>query len=404
METVDPATLASLPLAGVRILGVTQLGAGPWALSLLSDLGAEVVKLETPVDGDEARRVPPFAADGDSLYFQSLNRGARSLTLDLRSPEGRAVLRRLAPNLDAVYDNLRGGQPARLGLDLATLGPANPRLVCCSLSGFGQTGPRAGEPGYDFLIQAYAGFMDLTGEPGRAPTRCGVSVVDFSAGLLSVLALMIGLHRAQRTGLGGSVDVSLHDTAIAMLNYLAGWTLNRDFHPARTADGGHQSLVPAQTFRSRDGHVVVMCMKEKFWRRLCDRLGRADLRDEPRFASFADRLACRAEVVGLIAAELAPRTTDEILGLLRGHVPCAPVYSVEDALEDEQTLAREMVIALDHPAFGRIRQVGSPLKLAGARPVFRPASALGADTEDVLRRIGGLSADEVAGLRSRGVV
>ena len=265
---------SSLPLAGVRVLAFTQLGAGPWAMMLLGDLGAEIVKVEDPTTrGDEARTVPPFAdaAAHDSLYYQSLNRGARSLTLNLRAPEGRALLHRLVPRVDAVYNNLRGDLPAKLGLDYTALGPVHPPIVCCSLSGFGRTGPRAGDPGYDYLLQAYAGFMSVTGEPDGPPTKSGVSVVDFSGGILSALALMIGLHRARTTGAGGDLDVSLLDTAVSMLNYLAIWTLNRDWCPARLPGGAHQSLVPSQSFATRDGWLVVMCMKQKFWERLAER-------------------------------------------------------------------------------------------------------------------------------------
>jgi crotonobetainyl-CoA:carnitine CoA-transferase CaiB-like acyl-CoA transferase len=393
-----------LPLAGVRILAASQLGAGPWALSLLSDLGAEVIKLETPGSGDEARNVPPFAGGGDSLYFQALNRGARALTLDLRAPEGRAVLRRLVPTCDVVYNNLRGGEPRRLGLTFDALRDVNPRVVCCSLSGFGQDGPRATEPGYDFLVQAYAGFMSLTGEPDGPPARSGVSVVDFSAGILSALALMIGLHRARATGAGGDVEVSLFDTAIAMLNYLAAFALNRGWRAERTRDSAHQTVVPAQCFRSADGHIVVMCMKEKFWLRLCERIGRPELAKETRYATFADRYANRDELIALLARDFAERTTAEWLDLLRNHVPCAPVYSVDEALADEQTLAREMVVALDHPEYGALRQVGTPIKMAGVRPVHRPAARLGADTDEVLARLGGYSAEEIADLRRRGIV
>jgi crotonobetainyl-CoA:carnitine CoA-transferase CaiB-like acyl-CoA transferase len=404
MAPFEPVDDGSLPLGGLRILAASQLGAGPWALSLLSDLGAEVIKLESPDGGDEARNVPPFAGGGDSLYFQALNRGARAITIDLRSPAGRDVLRRLVGACDAVYNNLRGGEPARLGLTFAALADVNPRVVCCSLSGFGQTGPRSGEPGYDFLVQAYTGFMSLTGEPDGPPTRSGVSVVDFSAGILSVLALMIGLRRARETGHGGDVDVSLFDTAIAMLNYLATWTLNRSWPARRTRDSAHQSVVPAQCFRTADGHVVVMCMKEKFWLRLCERMGRPDLAADPRHASFADRHAHRDELVAELARDFERRTTEEWLAVLRGSVPCAPVYSVDEALADEQTLAREMVIAVEHPEYGWLREVGSPIKVAGVRPVYRPAARLGADTDDVLSRLGGYSAAEIADLRRLGVV
>ena len=395
---------APLPLAGVRVLAASQLGAGPWALTVLSDLGADVVKLEPPGRGDEARNVPPYAADGDSIYFQSLNRGARGLTLDLRSAAGHGVLRRLASRVDAVYNNLRGGEPARLGLTYAALRDVNPRLVCCSLSGFGQTGPRATEPGYDFVIQAYAGFMSLTGAPDGPPERCGVSVVDFSAGILSTLALLIGLHQAQRTGVGCDLDVSLHDTALSMLNYLAGWTLNRDFRPQRTADGAHQTLVPAQTFRTADGFLVVMCLKEKFWHALCERIERIDLRDDPRFRTFADRHANRDLLIPLLAADLRARTTAAWLERLRGFVPCGPVYSVEEALADEHALARDMVVELEHPTFGWLRQVGTPVKIDGVTPAYRRAPRLGEHTDEVLAEIGGYAADEIARLRAAGVV
>ena len=395
--------MAALPLAGVRILAASQLGAGPWALTLLSDLGADVVKIEPPGRGDEARNVPPFAEGGDSIYFQSLNRGARGLTLDLRSDAGRDVLRRLVATTDAVYNNLRGGEPARLGLTYEALREANPRVVCCSLSGFGQTGPRASEPGYDFVIQAYAGFMSLTGAPDGPPERCGVSIVDFSAGILSTLALMIGLHRAQRTGTGCDLDVSLYDTALSMLNYLAGWTLNRDWRPQRTADGAHQTLVPAPTFRTADGFLVVMCLKEKFWDALCERMERTDLRDDARFATFADRYANRDLLIPLLAAEIARRPTEAWLARLRGHVPCGPVYSVEEALADEHAVARDMVTGVDHPTFGWLRQVGTPVKMAGVTPVHRRAPRLGEHTDAILTEAG-YSPAEIARLHADGVV
>jgi len=304
-RTLAPVTTssASLPLAGLRILAPTQLGAGPFGLMFLADLGAEVVKIENPgTRGDEARTVPPFndPAAHDGLYFQALNRGARSVTLDLKHPDGRAVLHRLVPRFDAVFHKLRGDQTAVLGLDYAALAPFNPRIVSCSLSGFGRTGPRRDEPAYDYLLQAYAGFMSLTGEPDAPPTKSGVSVVDFSGGILAALALMIGLHRAQRTGMGADVDVSLLDTALSMLNYMAAWSLDRGWVPARHPDGAHQSLVPNQTFRTADGWIVVMAMKQKFWERLVERVGLPGLAADARFAGIADRLAHRTALIPLL--------------------------------------------------------------------------------------------------------
>src|SRR5262249_16401561 len=333
-----------LPLEGVRILAFSQLGAGPYALMLLSDLGAEVIKVEDPTtEGVEARRVPPFAdaAARDGLYYQSLNRGARSLTLNLRAPGARDLLHRLVARSDAVYNNLRGDLPAKLALDYAGLRAANPRIVCCSLSGFGRTGPRSGEPGYDYLLQAYAGFMSVSGEPDAPPTKCGISIVDFSGGILSALALMIGLHRARATGVGCDLDVSLLATAIPMLNTVALWTRNRDWRPQRLPEGAHQSLVPSQSFQTRDGWLVIMCMKEKFWERLAERLDLAALRDDPRFRTFADRLAHRHVLVPILEAEFRRPTTAEWLAPLPRPLPGAPGHSLHDALPHEHGPAPE---------------------------------------------------------------
>jgi crotonobetainyl-CoA:carnitine CoA-transferase CaiB-like acyl-CoA transferase len=372
----------------------------------LSDLGAEVIKVEDPTTrGDEARTVPPYndPAAHDGLYYQSLNRGARSITLNLRTAEGRDLLSRLVRCVDAVYNNMRGDLPAKLGLDYAALRPWNERIVCCSLSGFGRTGPRRGDPGYDYLLQAYAGFMSLSGEPDAPPTKCGVSIVDFSGGILSALALMIGLHRARTAGVGCDIDVSLLDTAISMLNYLAVWTLNREWCPRRLPEGAHQSLVPSQSFRTRDGWIVIMCMKEKFWERLAERMGLGRLRDDPRFRTFADRLANRDALAPVLTSAFRERTTAEWLERLRGHVPIAPVYDVAEALADEHVLARDMVIELAHPVFGRVREVGCPIRIEGVAPRYAPAAPLGADTAAVLAEVG-VDAEELAGLRARGVV
>jgi crotonobetainyl-CoA:carnitine CoA-transferase CaiB-like acyl-CoA transferase len=394
------------PLAGLRILAATQLGAGPFAMMFLSDLGAEVIKIEDPgTAGDEARRVPPFADTeaGDGLYYQAFNRGTRSLTLNLRHPEGQRLLRRLAARADAVYNNLRGDLPAALGLDYEALRAVNPRLVCCSLTGFGRTGPRRSEPAYDYLLQSYAGFMSVTGEPDAPPTKCGISIIDFSGGILSALALMIGLHRARATGQGGDIDVSLLDTAISMLNYMATWTLNRDWRPARHAQGAHQSLVPSQTFRTADGWIVVMIMKEKFWTRLVECLELPAVGGDPRFRTFADRLANRGALIPLLEDAFRRRTTADWLARLRGHVPVAPVYTVDEALADEQVIAREMIVDVEHPVFGTLRELGSPIKIAGVAPRYVPGAALGADTASLLTEVG-VDPRELPALRAAGVI
>jgi crotonobetainyl-CoA:carnitine CoA-transferase CaiB-like acyl-CoA transferase len=396
----------ALPLDGLRILAATQLGAGPFGMMFLADLGAEVIKIEDPSSGgDEARRVPPFAdpAAHDGLYYQAFNRGTRSLTLNLRHPEGQALLRQLVARVDAVFNNLRGDLPATLGLDYAALRDANPRVVCCSLTGFGRTGPRRGEPAYDYLLQAYAGFMSVTGEPDAPPTKCGVSIVDFAGGMLSALALMIGLHRARATGVGADVDVSLLDAALSMLNYMALWSLNRDWRPVRHPLGQHQSLVPSQTFRTADGWLVIMVMKEKFWQRLVECLALPALGADPRFRTFADRLAHRDALIPLVEDAFRRRTTTEWLARLRGKVPVAPVYTVDEALADEQAVARDMIVDVEHPVFGTLREVGCPIKLDGVVPRYAPGAPLGADTAAILAEVG-VGGDALEGLRARGVV
>ena len=395
---------ASLPLAGLRILALTQLGAGPYAMQMLGDLGAEIVKIEDPtVGGDEARAVPP-ARDGDSLYYQSFNRNSRAVTLDLRTDAGRALFRRLAAVADAVYANPRGDLPAKLGLDYASLRDVNPRLVCCTLTGFGRGGPRAADPAYDYLIQALTGFMQVTGEPDGPPIRSGIATIDFAGGLCSALGLMVALRRAQQTGIGGDVDVSLFDTAISMLTHIATVHLHDGAEPRRLPGGSHPSVVPSQTFPTADGWLMVMCMKDKFWQRLCALIERPDLPRDPRYAGFAERLAHRAELVAELEAVFRTRPTAAWVDRLRGQVPCAPINSVSQALADPQVAARDMIVTVDHPLFGPLREVGCPIKIDDVQPRYAAAPPLGADTAAVLRDWLSASEDEVQQLRRDGAI
>jgi len=384
------------------VLAISQFGAGPFGTTVLADLGADVIKIEDPAGGgDVARYVPPYAEDGDSLYFQSFNRGKKSITLDLRHPVGQRVFHDLVRVSHAVYNNVRGDQGDKLGLTYRALAGVNPAIVCCSLSGFGASGPRAAEPGYDYLIQGYAGYMAITGEPDGPPGKCGVSIIDFAGGYASMLGLMVGLWDAQRTGIGRDVDVSLLDTAVSMLSYFATWALNRDWEPARVEDSGHQTLVPSQNFRTRDGWIVVFCAKEKFWRSLAEALGLPHLAADPRFATFADRLEHKQELLAIVKPRFLARTTGEWLDALRGRVPCAPVNSVRQALEDEQ-VRREMILDVRHPVFGVIREVASPIKTEGAVRHPAPAPRLGEHTDAILRDLLGYMPDRIATLRAAG--
>jgi len=393
------------PLEGVRILSVSQFGAGPFGTQLLADLGAEIIKIEDPgVGGDSSRYVPPYQHEQDSLYFQSFNRGKKSLTLNLRHPAGQGVLHDLVKVSDAVFNNARGDLPATLGLTYEALKTVNPRIVCCSLTGFGMTGPRASEPAFDYLIQGYAGYMAVTGEPDGPPGKCGVSVIDFAGGYVAMVGLMVGLFEAQRTGAGRDVDISLLDTAVSMLSYFAIWALNRDWQPERIADSGHQTLVPAQNFPTGDGWIVVFCNKDKFWQALIERMELPELGRDARFAGFPERLAHKAELVAILKSRFVEKTTAEWLGLLRGHVPCAPVNTVAQALQDEQVRARQMVLELDHPHFGRIREVASPIRTEGEIRLPSPAPALGEHTESILTEILGYGSHTIARLRADGVI
>ena len=394
-----------LPLAGVRVLSLCQFGAGPFATMQLADLGAEVIKIEDPEQGgDVGRYVPPFTGEQDSFYFQSFNRNKRSVTLNLRVPAARDVLHRLVGVSDAIYYNLRGDLPKKLGLTYEALGPVNPRIVCCSLSAFGQTGPRAAEPGYDLLMQGYAGFMSLTGEPDTPPAKSGISIVDFAGAYVSAIGLLSAIIKARATGRGGDVDVSLLDTSIAMLSYLAINTLNRDYEPERMSASAHPSLYPSQVFETADGYVAIICFKEKFWRELCDVLGRPELAEETRFRTFADRLANRAELLPIVAEQFRTRTTAAWLDALRGRVPCAPVNTVAQALEDPQVLARGMIVEVEHPVWGTLRETGNPIKTGVAEQRHQPGPTLGGDTDAVLSEVLGFDAAEIADLRATGAI
>jgi crotonobetainyl-CoA:carnitine CoA-transferase CaiB-like acyl-CoA transferase len=393
------------PLAGLRLLAVSQFGAGPFGTQMLADLGADVIKIEDPgVGGDSARYVPPFEGEADSPYFQSFNRGKRSVSLNLRVPDGRAVFHDLVRVSDAVFNNARGDLPDKLGLTYDVLKAINPRVVCCSLTGYGRTGPRAAEPGFDYLIQGYAGYMSVTGEPDGPPGKCGVSVIDFAGGYAAMVGLMVGLFDAQRTGVGRDVDISLLDTAVSMLSYFAIWTLNRDWIAERTRDSAHQTLVPAQNFPTLDGWIVVFCNKDKFWRDLVDVLGVPDLADDARFRTFADRFANREALLPLLRAQFVTRPTAAWLERLRGRVPCAPVNDVRQALTDPQVRARDMIVEVEHPDFGPLREVRSPVRTEGEIRRPRRAPRLGEHTDLILREVLGYSDGTIARLRSAGVI
>jgi crotonobetainyl-CoA:carnitine CoA-transferase CaiB-like acyl-CoA transferase len=396
---------APLPLAGVRVLAFSQFGAGPFATLNLADMGAEVIKIEDPSTGGEVSRfVPPHRIEGDSLYFQSWNRNKRSVTLDLRKPEGVKVFHDLVKIADVVFNNLRGDQPAKLGLNYDLLGRLNPKIVCCSLNGFGAQGPSATEPGYDYLMQAAIGYMSITGDPTGPPAACGVSVIDHAAGFAAAMAMVSALYSAEKTGQGCDVQVSLQDTAYSMLTYLAIWNLNRGFEPMRYSGSAHQTLVPVQTFRTSDGFITIFCGKEKFWQLLCEAFEDSALASDARFSTFELRFMNRELVVEKTQAHFLRKTTVEWLDALRGKVPCAPVRSLTEALADPDLESRRTIVTVDHPVFGTLQQVNTPARFPGSDRVHSRAPSLGEDTLPILRDCLGYSSERIEALRQGKVI
>lgn len=352
------------PLEDVRIIAVEQYGAGPFGSVHLADLGADVLKIEEPGSGgDVGRYVPPYAQGEDSLFYETFNRNKRSLSLDLGNPAGRKVFEDLVRTSDAVYSNLRGDVPAKIGITYADLAHLNPAIVCCSLTGFGMTGPRAKQPGYDYILQGLAGWMSLTGDPDGPPTKSGLSLVDYCGGFVAALSLMAGLHAARRDGVGGDCDVSLYDTAISMLTYPATWHLNAGYTPGRTKNSAHPSLVPFQAFEASDGWFVVGCAKEKFWVRLAEAIGMPELLTDPRFTDFAARGVHKDELIPLLEKRFREDTVEHWTGLLvAAGVPTGPINDVAQALTEEHTLARGLIATTEHEVWGEVRQVVSPVR------------------------------------------
>jgi len=397
-----------LPLDGVRILAVEQYGAGPCGTQYLADIGAEVIKIENPKDGgDMGRSVGPFFhGDGEStsssLFYQSFNRNKRSLTLDLGTDEGQAVFRDLAKTADAVTCNLRGDVPAKLGMTYATLGALNPRIVCSFLTAYGREGPRATWPGYDYLMQAEAGYFSLTGEPDTPPTRFGLSIVDIMTGLALAYQTVSAILNARATGTGRDIDVSLFDLALSNVSYPATWYLNTGHVQGREERSGHPSLTPCAQYKTKDGWIFIMCNKEKFWPALCEKLNRPEWAADARFLSFKDRLENRALIQDMLDTALSDKTTDEWLDHFAGQVPAAPIYDVKQALDNPFVTEHGKIQTLTHQDGGEFRLLEAPFRTGEPTP-DRPGPELGQDTDALLDELG-YDADRIAELKARRIV
>ena len=393
-----------LPLAGIRVLTFENFGAGPFGSMYLADLGAEVIKIENREQGGDATRAmgPHFLGADDSQFFQTFNLNKKSVTLNLKRPEGQEAFRRIVRTADIVLNNLRGDQPEKLGLDYATLGPVNPKVLCAHLSAYGRDNERKGWPGYDYLMQAEAGFLYLSGEPGSPPARMGLSIVDYMTGITTAVAVLAALIGVMKSGRGHDIDVSLFDVALHQLTYPGAWYLNAGTRTERLARSSHPSAVPVQLFRTSDGWIFVMCMTDKFWQVMLEAIGHGPLADDPDFATVASRRRNRDRLTGILDGVFSTDTTASWLAKLQGRIPASPVYDLPQALDNPFVREIGMLRDLPHPQQPHYRVLANPIKFDGMRLPSRVAPKLGEQTDEVLRGLG-YSDAEIAALKSTGI-
>ncbi|WP_046467992.1 CaiB/BaiF CoA transferase family protein [Allosalinactinospora lopnorensis] len=391
-------------LGGLRVLDISRILSGPFCTMALADLGADVIKVEDPRNGDDTRGWgPPFQGE-DAAYFLGVNRNKRGIAVDLKDPECAELVRNLARTADVVVENFRPGTAERLGLGYEQVSADNPGVVYASISGYGQTGPYSAQPGYDAIAQALSGIMSVTGEPDRPPVRIGVSGADLAAGMWAAIGLLAALRERERTGRGQWVDVSLLDGQIAWLTYVAAGYFASGEVPERYG-AAHPSIVPYQAFPAADRQIMVAAGNDGLWRRFAETVGLAHLVDEPRFAGNSDRVRNRDALVPLIEEALSARTAEEWTARLsEAGVPAGPINNVEQALQHPQVIARDMVTEVEHTEAGTVRAVGSPVKLSASPPQVRTAPPRhGEHTADILGALGA-GEDQMARMRERGVV
>ena len=393
------------PLDGIRVLDLTRVLAGPYCTMFLGDLGAEVVKVEQPGVGDDTRGWGPPFTGGESAYFLCVNRNKKSVTIDLKSTEGVALLRRLAERADVLIENFRPGTMERLNLGEKDLRTANPRLIYASLSGFGADGPMSDAPGYDLIVQAWGGLMSITGPADGEPSKVGVAIIDLVAGLMLGKSIAAALFAREKLGVGQKIDTSLLEAEVACLinvgsNYLVEGSIPRRWGNA------HPSIVPYQSFKTEDGYLVIGVASEGIWRRFCQAIGRAEWADDSRFEKNSNRVENRSLLIGLLAEIFLSRSTGEWLKLLNSaEVPCAPVQTVDQVFEAPQVLHREMLVQMEHPTAGTVRMAGIPVKFSLTPASVRlPPPLLGQHNEEVLESWLEMNDKEISELKRKTVI
>lgn len=390
-------------LEGIRVLDVSRVLTGPYCSMMLADLGAEVIKIERPGRGDDTRAWGPPFLGGESAYFLSINRNKRSVTVDLKSPEGRQIVLELAARSDVFLENFAPGVADRLGIGYEAIHAANPRIVYCSISGFGQDGPYRDHPAYDIILQGMGGLQAITGEADRPPVRIGVAVADIAGGMFAAFAIAAALAHRARAAEGEHIDVSLMDCQLAWLTYMAANYFATGVDPER-AGSRHPTIVPYQAFPTQDGYLNVAVGNDEIFRRFCTALGQPDLAQDPRFATNPARVEHRDELEPLLEGLFVAHTTSEWMALLDEHgVPAGPVYRVSDIARDAQVLARQSILELRHAKAGTLRQFRPPFRCEHERDAHTPPPLLGEDTETVLASLG-YTGERIAALRKAGAI
>jgi CoA:oxalate CoA-transferase len=391
-------------LAGVKVIDLSRNLAAPFCTMILGDMGADVIKVEVPETGDDARGFSPIV-NGESGYFMSVNRNKRSMTLNLKAPRGKDILEMLLENADVLVDNFRPGVLDRLGFSYKRLSERFPRLICASLSGFGQTGPYREKAAYDLVVQGYGGIMSITGEPDGEPTRVGISLGDLAAGLYLAIGILGALTARNRSGRGDFIDVAMLDCQVALLEN-AIIRYHATGQVPRPVGNRHPSITPFESFRSKDGYIIVCAGNQRLWEDFCRLIGQPELTLDPRFATNDKRTENHDPLAQILREIMAGKTTQEWIAVLDGAgIPCAPINDILHVMEDEQIKARDMIVSLTHPRAGIVSMPGFPVKSAeeNMRRTYVPAPSLGEHTEEILRALG-LDASAVTALKHDDVI